>query len=159
MNAEHRANLAKLVIELRKPVIRARDNEFAPEVIFDMAYFVRDFNENTAAYMEEKCGLHCCAAGIAAITFAPRDELESFPEYILRVFGVNTCMDTFTDTPEYLAHLWMFDSGWEFVPGQRENREGAARRIEVFLESGVPDWFKADTFNQLRHGIMDLPEF
>jgi hypothetical protein len=155
MNEQHRANLAKLVVELRKPVT----TNSHPEVIFDMAYFAHDVDANVAEALEEKCGLHCCAAGIAAITFAPRQDLEAFPEYILRVFGVDTCSEWFTEKAEYLAYLWMFSADWEFVPGQRENREGAARRIEVFLESGVPEWFKADTLSQLRRRMMDLPEF
>jgi len=73
----------------------------------------------------DHCGSVGCAVGHGPYAGIPKNEEELWHSYSDRVF-----------VESIRAESWMFDADWELVDN---TPEGAAARIEWFLEHGVPD--------------------
>jgi hypothetical protein len=80
-----------------------------------------------------QCGTVCCAAGSGPklakkyTQFEPLVTETDWRPYIERVYGVKEFSSEW---------YWMFGYGWYFTDN---TRLGAAKRIEWYLENGVPD--------------------
>jgi hypothetical protein len=122
---ERRANLRKLANFLR---------DFEREkAAFNMCYFInqvadsQQFVADPDYYYEEKCGTAACALGWAPYATGVAQCADDFwLLYGASVLGVECGGGAFS---------WLFDSSW----GNIDNSpEGAAWRIDYYLENGVP---------------------
>lgn len=131
MISRQRKNLATLSSYLHK--FRSRKNRR-----FDMADF-----SNEAGLGSTNCGSCGCAVGHGPYAGIPKQLYESWNHYCLRAFGVEAA------TPK-----WCFLFGTYWSPSFRKDKdkvrngtaEQAARRIDIFLDHGVPKHWSYSTY-------------
>lgn len=114
----HEDNLRKLAAYLLSGELKAD---------FDMSRF-----SNTLLPINKRRETHCgtagCAAGHGPYAGIPKNEDESWEDYIIRVFGIGKELDYY--------YSWCFQGEWI---GLDNTPEGAAKRILWLLDNGLPD--------------------
>lgn len=123
MEAIHRKNLETLREYLRSGELKAE---------FDMQHFCEHScqpgSESRRLWnVTTHCGSVGCAVGHATLCVEPKRPTEDWAGYMHRVLGIRD----WTAQEE-----WLFHGGWADVDN---TAEGAAARIDWFLNFGVPD--------------------
>lgn len=140
MNAHQKANLESLSNYLKGPL----------QAEFNMAQF-----HDGADSASPTCGTVGCAVGHATLAIEPlamnpgHYYPESYYSYAKRVLGV-----------DYIAKEWdwMFSDKWalrhdddtgEEITGPDNTPQGAAARIDVFLQRGVPEDYLQQMYGEV----------
>lgn len=119
MTDQQKNNLKKLADYLLSGKLKAE---------FDMEVYEKQIGINN-----KPCGTVACAAGHGPIIGIEKLQGEYWKEYIYRVFGINyfhACGEA-----NSLEYNWLFSSRWVSTDN---TAAGAGKRINYFLEHGVP---------------------
>ena len=115
----HKENFEKTAVLLEGPL----------KAEFDMSQFCEfDSNGRALETVVTDCGTVGCVLG-HAIGVVPKFNNENFWQYAERAFGCHS---------EDLEYHWVFHPSWKHLDN---TAKGAAKRIRVMLEKGIPETF------------------
>lgn len=110
---------------------------------FDMTYFlVGKWDVSVYPANLSDCNTVGCALGWGTLIVKDRMRRESYIKYASRVFGMRLGSS---------AYYWLFDQRWANIDN---TPEGAAARIDWYLENGVPEWFFLCSFEQFYRSVV-----
>lgn len=132
MNRENLQTLATYLAYAEKP----------PEVRFDMETFSDDEHRCSDSTV---CGTVGCAAGFGPFAGIPKLPEELWTQYTERQFGV--------DAREF---DWCFIASWKQVDN---TPEGAAKRIQRMLNTGVPSSFDPNDMDDFLYDYLDEEDY